>query len=646
MKTKTTRQTSEVPSQGSTPGPEQPLRHSSEGSRTLLRTESLSTQFRKQSSFIRRKRTSSTSSPTTTNTELDAFILGNQQTELQKAQILNKFHNRSPRRLLRSARQRSFFDEENHSNAEATPRGMDDDDMDDIDDDTAETGYGTWKSFRENHCCRWGYFVLHDVIFAPPLVCGVVCLLGLIHVLSSLDAQHIGAVKDTDSSLYLTTLKWIPGKRIATEWKGSLGEMWHNFIDLLPNGMKDPVKLLSPGIVFSKFFGFFMDHLYTPFMEEMHFNEAGFTNRVSITINTLEEQPSAQGVHQGKQDDRAYRQKLVMRTVKEMGLDELLPNKSAHKLMQTASESIELTEDGPVVPMFHGQPCGGFFGKMCCRKLCCLKKERPEYKKGGCCCCLPRINSWFCGVVKHHYLYCDPILRFHGCDAGLKKKIEDQIKNQLSEATTGHHFLGYEMGLPYHKVEYVWAMTFEQPIDLNKASETRNRKYRILLARKELVEFAGANDSWDVFTTPGPPGGATQKYFDRRWVHLRTIGQIVKKKQELVENPISMIQGIGNPKDLKVSQDWLNTFFVGTIEVVAPRPPNIKLIKRAWESGHPYQEQHKAWATAHDRKPLPKDTLIRQASSGRRIRKTMRVLSANRATGEEGKKNTLKGKTG
>ena len=159
------------------------------------------------------------------------------------------------------------------------------------------------------------------------------------------------------------------------------------------------------------------------------------------------------------------------------------------------------------------------------------------------------------------------------------------------------------------------------------------------------MEFAGTNDSWDVFTTPGLPGGAAQKYYDRRWVHLRTIGQIVNKKQELKENHFSKIQGIDNQKDLKVSQDWLNTFFVGTIEVVAPRPPNTNLIKRAWESGHPYQQQHKAWRIAHDRKPLPTDTQIRQASSGRRTRKTMRVLSANRTAEEEGQK-TLKRKTG
>ena len=118
METKTTRQTSEVQSQGSTTVPEQPLRHSSEGSRNLLRTESVSTQLRKQPSFIRRKRTAST----TTNAELDAFIQG-EKTDYQKAleqeEISNKFHNRSPRRLLRSARQRSFFEEDNHSNEES-----------------------------------------------------------------------------------------------------------------------------------------------------------------------------------------------------------------------------------------------------------------------------------------------------------------------------------------------------------------------------------------------------------------------------------------------------------------------------------------------------------------------------------------------
>lgn len=78
--------------------------------------------------------------------------------------------------------------------------------------------------------------------------------------------------------------------------------------------------------------------------------------------------------------------------------------------------------------------------------------------------------------------------------------------------------------------EYFWCLTYEQPLEKKNA---QNRKYRVLLASKELMEYALQKEPFEVFNKKGNADGAYTRYCDRRWFHLRTMGQIVKAKQEL-----------------------------------------------------------------------------------------------------------------
>ena len=78
--------------------------------------------------------------------------------------------------------------------------------------------------------------------------------------------------------------------------------------------------------------------------------------------------------------------------------------------------------------------------------------------------------------------------------------------------------------------EYFWCLTYEQPLE---KKNTQNRKYRVLLASKELMEYALKKEPYEVFNKKGIADGAYTRYCDRRWFHLRTMGQIVKAKQEL-----------------------------------------------------------------------------------------------------------------
>ena len=78
--------------------------------------------------------------------------------------------------------------------------------------------------------------------------------------------------------------------------------------------------------------------------------------------------------------------------------------------------------------------------------------------------------------------------------------------------------------------EYFWCLTYEQPLE---KKNTQNRKYRVLLASKELMEYALKKEPYEVFNKKGIAAGAYTRYCDRRWFHLRTMGQIVKAKQVL-----------------------------------------------------------------------------------------------------------------
>lgn len=136
--------------------------------------------------------------------------------------------------------------------------------------------------------------------------------------------------------------------------------------------------------------------------------------------------------------------------------------------------------------------------------------------------------------------------------------------------------MGWEMGLKYVNEEYIWCLTYEQPLDAGKKRGDEevqtNRKFRILMARKGLVELAEKFDAHQVFREKfGQKDGGYTKYCDRRWHHLKILGQIVTAKAQARSN------------NNKEAQAWLDTFFVDTLSVVAPVNVSDKRKRRAWE---------------------------------------------------------------
>ena len=118
------------------------------------------------------------------------------------------------------------------------------------------------------------------------------------------------------------------------------------------------------------------------------------------------------------------------------------------------------------------------------------------------------------------------------------------------------------MGLKYTSKDYYWCLTYEQPLE---KKNTQNRKYRVLLASKELMEYALKKEPFEVFNKKGNARGYTH-YCDRRWFHLRTMGQIVKAKK---------LTGL-----TKGQKKWLDTFFIGELSVIVP-DPDSKLTQAA-----------------------------------------------------------------
>ena len=209
------------------------------------------------------------------------------------------------------------------------------------------------------------------------------------------------------------------------------------------------------------------------------------------------------------------------------------------------------------------------FGNRCLSRVFCINARKKMF-----CGCLPRFNSCpsFCGKSKQHYLHCDPIIRLHSnkTDVDTKKFISDQIKNLLSEATCGSHFLGWEMGLKYSQKEYHWCLTYEQPLSKDAI---QNRKYRVLLAPKELIDAAVDKEPWEVFHNKGPATVYT-KYCDRRWFHLRTMGQIINAKAEARQKQKS--KNLDEQRKGKDAERFLNTFFIDKVQVVAPDSESTK----------------------------------------------------------------------
>jgi hypothetical protein len=582
----------------------------STGGKAQLHSPSINTTHRKRTKFITDKRTSA---PEDDETE-------NKQTE-------DKFHNLTEERLYRTTRLDSYFEPKAPFLRQRS---------DDIDDETSEQGYAKYKYLRENLICKFLSFFFVDIM--AKTVFPILLLVGfLVVLLSFLDGQTPEDGNECNAFIKYPIKIMKPISKTSSAVLAISINGWDQLKNFLPPSIKEIVNKLQLGVFASAVFSYLKHTFYNPFIDEMNFSDSGFTDRVSISINTLEKQP------EGGDETRSYRQELVMRTVKEMALDELIPNQSALKLMKSASEAIELKEDGPVVALYDkgSTPCGScggglvgsylssFIRRCCCERVCCINKDKRQCTKGGFCLCLCRIDSWCCGHVKYHYLYCDPIVRFHTVEAKAKKRIHDQIKNQLSFCTTGSHFMGYEMGLPTKKLSYVWGLTYEQPM---KSSDERNYKYRILLARKELVEFTLDHDSWDVFTQPFTGKRKINpkdiEYQDRRWVHLRTIGQIMRAKKNLVR-PINEIDNIKDEKDKKICKDWLDTFFVGEVAVVSLLPtPDTILSKRAWEEDHPFKDAYEKWKANES----GGDDTVETSSRKKISKKTVRIPSANRET--------------
>ena len=197
-------------------------------------------------------------------------------------------------------------------------------------------------------------------------------------------------------------------------------------------------------------------------------------------------------------------------------------------------------------------------------------------------------------------MYCDPILRLPRRDAKLKKYLSDQIKNCLSEATTGASFLGWEMRPDMYMAEqYAWCLTYEQ--SLSQKNKT-NRKFRILLASKGLVDLCLLSQPWEVFRSKQNKNYTS--YCDRRWFHLKTMGEILKVKRDTRKD-----ENIGK-LEKKQTLDWLNTFFIDTIEVVAPKlelagsGPKPRAWKdREWLARHRNSKKRAKWDRSDEMSP-------------------------------------------
>jgi hypothetical protein len=349
--------------------------------------------------------------------------------------------------------------------------------------------------------------------------------------------------------------------------------LFNDFFQLLasmPGGssIMSILGAIAPGVAVAKFADLCM-FVYRTMTDEIMFSNSGFQNRVSITINTLEK----------REHGRHRKLEFEMRTIRDIALSELVPNEAAQRAIKQAGDNVEMNECGPVEFFELEKPCLSFNIAWFQRFICCINTRTKDYQPGGCCCCCHRCNlecpnpfrccsrSMFypCGKSKSEQYKCDPILRFSINPASIKMKdfVQDQITNILSESTSGSNFMGWEMGLNYKKIRYCWALTYETPLDPENTK--RNRKFRILIAQRSLVDFAAANEkSWKVFHSK--KNLKYTLYCDRRWSHLRKMGSILKARenQNLTESDTYFQQQQANKKRL-------NSFFMGDdLEVVSP----------------------------------------------------------------------------
>ena len=319
--------------------------------------------------------------------------------------------------------------------------------------------------------------------------------------------------------------------------------------------LEQTLNKITPGVVVSQVY-YFVRTIYYNLIIHSTFKTKGFSDRVNITVNTL------------VKSDKNVRLQFEMRTIKEIGIEELIPNEAGKNALKTASADVSTKEEGPKHIDWEKRPC---YGNKLLRRLFCFDTNR---KKSKFCCCIPRFDGWLCGKTKETKSHCDPIIKLKSKDMKVKKFITDHITNILSEATTGKDFMGWAISSDtnYKSETFYWCLTYEQPIDnltdksekdgkslfkLFKGTET-NRKFRILLAHKEIVDLAKTYKASDVFTTK--PNDGFTKYCDRRWIHLKKMAYILDMKN-----------ATGNDPETKLKRDWGNTFFLDKLEVVMPK---------------------------------------------------------------------------
>ena len=85
--------------------------------------------------------------------------------------------------------------------------------------------------------------------------------------------------------------------------------------------------------------------LYRHYQDKQEFVSFGFSNHVSITINTLVESDIDESDIDGE-DQKRY--EFEMLQLKQISMNDLLPNKVSQSIIQKAGERIDIKEEGPV----------------------------------------------------------------------------------------------------------------------------------------------------------------------------------------------------------------------------------------------------------------------------------------------------------
>ena len=441
--------------------------------------------------------------------------------------------------------------------------------------DATTSHFAQDKSIHARWTTPWTMDRFHELYMSEPVkggarLCHTLCSLGTISTLCLLlfIIWLLAKVESCNWPVCETFDEWMP----TDQSKKFLQELPNWYAKHNRGVFFNIVAKIAPGVGV-KMFVDWARKSWSRFQTYHNFLRVGFKDRVSITINTLVTD---------KDDKRTT--EFEMRTIKDVDLSELVPNKAAETLVKAAGKSILWNESGPKVYTIKKEAC---FGSTILQSVFCLR----AYRKTFCCGTFSRCNSFVCGRSEAVCLDFDPILRFEEKNMGAKKFIVDQIKNLLSEATTGKSFVGWEMASDsYEKKTYHWCLTFEQPMSTGNGKEIfqkknhQNRKFRILLVSEETLALSIKKMPDEVFVAKTPTGedGYT-KYCDRRWLHIRTMAEL-----ECMQKGMKICRNNEDPRKIetvkiedetwrKKARKWAQTFFVDKLEVVVPKNQVPKL---------------------------------------------------------------------